>query len=168
MNKEEKERIKHLIERCNECKLNACITCDICWSEVQAIDELYNLIEKQQAEIETLKQIISKTSVQFINDTIEIDKKNKEDLEMLYKGCQTEIEILKREFKIVDHECSRLEQEDIKKDKIINEMIGYIAGLDVDEDICKNVDCDEYTDEETGDINCKHCIKQYFERKIEQ
>lgn len=33
-----------------------------------------------------------------------------------------EIETLKRDFEIVDHECSRLEQEDIKKDMIINLM----------------------------------------------
>lgn len=33
MSEEEKNRIKHLIERCNECKLNACITCDICIKE---------------------------------------------------------------------------------------------------------------------------------------
>ena len=132
------------------------------------LDIVLQLIEKQQAEIETLKQIISKTSVQFINDTIETDKKNKEDLEMLYRGCQEEIETLKRDFEIVDHECSRLEKEDIKKDLIINEMAEYISGLDVDEDICKNIDCDENTNIYTGDINCKQCIKQYFERKIEQ
>lgn len=66
MNEEEKSRIKHLIERCNECKLNACITCDICWSEVQAIDKLYNLIEKQQAEIEDLQK-----SVDYISDYLE-------------------------------------------------------------------------------------------------
>lgn len=37
---EELKRVECLIERCNQCKLNACITCDICWSEVQAIKEI--------------------------------------------------------------------------------------------------------------------------------
>lgn len=37
-----------------------------------------------------------------------------------------EIETLKRDFEIVDHECSRLEQEDIRKDKIINDAIKWI------------------------------------------
>lgn len=37
---EDKKRIENLIERCKQCKLNACITCDICWSEVQAIEKL--------------------------------------------------------------------------------------------------------------------------------
>lgn len=46
MNEEDIKTIKNLIERCNECKLNACITCDICWSEVQAIEKMYNLFSK--------------------------------------------------------------------------------------------------------------------------
>ena len=99
MNEEEKERIKHLIERCNECKLNTCITCDITWSEVQAI-------EKQQAEIETLK----------------------------------------RDFEIVDHECSRLEQEDIKKDKLINILAEQL----------------------TTPIHSKEWVIDYYKREIEK
>lgn len=39
---------------------------------------------------------------------------------------KAEIETLKRDFEIVDHECSRLEQEDIRKDKIINDAIKWI------------------------------------------
>lgn len=49
---EELKRIECLIERCNQCKLNACITCDICWSEVKAIETVLNLVKKQQEEIE--------------------------------------------------------------------------------------------------------------------
>lgn len=52
---EELKRIECLIERCKQCKLNACITCDICWSEVQAIETILNLVKKQQEEIEQLK-----------------------------------------------------------------------------------------------------------------
>ena len=43
---------------------------------------------------------------------------------------QAEIETLKRDFEIVDHECSRLEQEDIKKDKMINLMAKDIKEAD--------------------------------------
>lgn len=39
---EDIKRINCLIERCKQCKLNECITCDICWSEVQAIENLIN------------------------------------------------------------------------------------------------------------------------------
>ena len=40
----------------------------------------------------------------------------------LLENQQKEIETLKRDFEIVDHECSRLEQEDIKKDKEIEKL----------------------------------------------
>lgn len=83
MNKEEKETYMKYCKYDKEPK--------------KVIMNLVGVIEKQQAEIERLKQIISKTSVQFINDTIETDKKNKEDLEMLYRGCQAEIEKLRKE-----------------------------------------------------------------------
>lgn len=40
------------------------------------------------------------------------------------------IKTLKRDFEIVDHECSRLEQEDIKKDMIIDLMAKDIKEAD--------------------------------------
>ena len=52
-----------------------------------------------------------------------------------------------------------------KKDKIIDEMVTYIATLDIEEDICektKNEHCDKMSFGE-----CEDCIKQYFERKVE-
>lgn len=43
---------------------------------------------------------------------------------------------------------------------IINEMADYIAGLDVDEDICKNIEhC--ASDKKL----CRECIKEYFYKK---
>lgn len=146
MNDEEKERIKHLIERCNECKLNACITCDICWSEVQAIEKMYNLVEKQQAEIEKYKILLAETNVQFLNSDLKTKRKNEKDLEMLYKGCQIEIETLKRDFEIVDHECFRLEQEDIKKDKLINILAEQL----------------------TTPVHSKEWVIDYYKREIEK
>lgn len=47
-----------------------------------------------------------------------------------------------------------------KKDKQIDLMVEYIDKIDVSEDICEGKTmCDE---------NCKDCIKQYFERKVEE
>lgn len=54
-----------------------------------------------------------------------------------------------------------------KKNKMIDLMARYIASLDIEEDIC----------EKTGRLNecdsmalgeCEDCIKQYFERKVEE
>ena len=59
-----------------------------------------------------------------------------------------------------------LENEIKKRDKIIDEMAKFIANLDIDEDICKNIQC-------TNELNklqknCSECIKQYFTKKVEQ
>ena len=51
---EELKRIECLIERCNQCKLNACITCDICWSEVQAIENLLARNKELEEEVDSL------------------------------------------------------------------------------------------------------------------
>ena len=37
----------------------------------------------------------------------------------------------------------------------------YIMNLDIDEDICKRVNCDT----NSGELDCKDCIKQYFKIK---
>lgn len=34
------ERIARLIKKCDECKMNECIGCEICWGDVQEIAEL--------------------------------------------------------------------------------------------------------------------------------
>lgn len=50
--------------------------------------------------------------------------------------------------------------------EIIDEMAKYIGELDIDEDICRDKDCDEYTNIYTGEIDCKTCIKEYFKKKV--
>lgn len=51
-----------------------------------------------------------------------------------------------------------------QKDKIIEQMTYYIMNLDIDEDICKKVNCDT----NSGELDCKDCIKQYFEDKAKE
>lgn len=55
-------------------------------------------------------------------------------------------------------------QELEQKDKIIEKMTYYIMNLDIDEDICKKVNCDT----NSGELDCKDCIKQYFENKAKE
>lgn len=55
-------------------------------------------------------------------------------------------------------------QELEQKDKIIEQMTYYIMNLDIDEDICKKVNCDT----NSGELDCKDCIKQYFEDKAKE
>lgn len=51
-----------------------------------------------------------------------------------------------------------------QKDKIIEQMTYYIMNLDIDEDICKKVNCDT----NSGELDCKDCIKQYFENRAKE
>ena len=108
---EDKKRIEHLIERCNQCKLNACITCDICWSEVQALE---NLLTRYKQLKETNERIIIEKAEALqevrkykakVKDSIPKSKvKEKiEELNKLEKGfnftgliteCETKIEVL--------------------------------------------------------------------------
>lgn len=51
-----------------------------------------------------------------------------------------------------------------EKDKIIEQMTYYIMNLDIDEDVCKKVNCDT----NSGELDCKDCIKQYFKDKAKE
>lgn len=76
---EELKRIECLIERCKQCKLNACITCDICWSEVQAIENLIK--EFKKAKIENIEYQIGQ-----LPDTTEDYRNLKKELEKWKSG----------------------------------------------------------------------------------
>lgn len=109
-------------------------------------ETVLNLIEKQQAEIEEYKEMYAVSVADRVNSAFEQKYKNDEDLEMLYKGCQIELE---------------------EKDKITDEMAKYIAGLDIEEDICvktgKLGECDSMAYGE-----CENCIKEYFKKKVQK
>lgn len=127
--------------------------------EIKAMNYVLNLIEKQKAEIKKLNFYLSASEQEHNHDIKMIDEVKGEAVK-LYK----EIETLKRDFEMVDHECNRLEQEDIRKDKIINEMVNFIKGLDIDfADICNTRivrQCDG--------PQCKDCIIKYIENKVKE
>lgn len=91
------------------------------------------------------------------NNSLDIAKQTYIVLNLIEKQ-KAEIETLKRDFKIVDHECSRLEQEDIRKDMIINLMAEYISkrkclgNVPTIEDYCNG-------------RSCVKCTINYFENK---
>ena len=81
----------------------------------------------------------------------------------MLKEKDKEIEILKRDFEIVDDECSRLERKEVKQEKIIDLMTDEINSLHVSL-------IEEYGDyktdfSESGEEVSPENIKQYFERK---
>lgn len=79
----------------------------------------------------------------------------------MLKEKDAEIEKLKRDFKIVDEECRRLERKEAKQDKMIDLMAELIARkLGSRIEICHNMQCDKKVAKE-----CKICTKQYFDSK---
>jgi hypothetical protein len=54
-----------------------------------------------------------------------------------------------------------------KKDKMIDLMAEYISDLDIDEDICKK-QSDNNCDDINREVECKECIKQYFEKQAKE
>lgn len=59
------------------------------------------------------------------------------------------------------------QEENKKKDKIIEEMARFMTNKDIDEDICRYQVVEHCKDEKYGVTTnvCINCIKQYFERK---
>lgn len=114
------------------------------------------------------------------NDTCIVNQKDVKTVLNLIQKQQAEIEILKRDFEIVDHECSRLEQEDIKKDKQIeryqnmlttNDMLHVLECEKKDKQIdlmvkemffsnCRNVGMQNFKE--------WYQIKEYFKKKAEE
>ena len=75
------------------------------------------------------------------------------------------IEKLQKENEKALAEYMKWQKQELKqKDKIIEQMTYYIMNLDIDEDICKKVTCDT----NSGELDCKDCIKQYFENKAKE
>lgn len=101
---------KQAIEKLGICKTQRCE--DKCayskWSKaclkalLEDIETVLNLIEKQQAEIKRYKEMYAVSVADRVNSAFKQEYKNNEDLEMLYKGCQIELE--KKEARIKDLE----------------------------------------------------------------
>lgn len=107
----------------------------------------------EQEDIEILEHILAERKV---------DKKKIEELEEKNKELSNQ---LLKIYKEQDNYNARIE----KKDKMIELMTLFMSNLDIDEEICKHqvrAFCDNKPEGVTLDV-CAKCIKQYFERKVE-
>ena len=109
------------------------------------LETVLNMLKEKDAEIEKYKKLLADNLAKCVNDHIKAKHKADTDLEYLNIGWQLELE---------------------KKDKMIDLMAEYISDLDIDEDICKK-QSDNNCDDINREVECKECIKQYFERKAE-
>lgn len=108
------------------------------------LETVLNMLKEKDAEIEKYKKLLADNLAKNLNDSIKAKEKADTDLDDLDKGWKVELE---------------------KKDKMIDLMAEYISDLDIDEDICKK-QSDNNCDDINREVECKECIKQYFERKV--
>lgn len=102
-------------------------------------------LAEKNAEIEKYKKLLADNLARNLNDSIKAKEKANTDLEFLNLGWKTEIE---------------------KKDKMIDLMAEWIS------ERCLYIDdygnsCEIIQDSCNKKENCELCIKQYFERKVE-
>ena len=82
----------------------------------------------------------------------------------LIKEQEEEIEKYEKIYK--EYDCYRWVKELNKKDKQIDLMANSILAREIGKNSCQfNKTCTKF--EKGRDIHCKHCIEQYFERKVE-
>ena len=91
----------------------------------------------------------------------------KQDLELAKKEDVIDIDLLTGYLEIALKLIQEQQEENKKKDKIIEEMARFMTNKDIDEDICRYQVVEHCKDEEHGVTTnvCINCIKQYFERK---
>ena len=104
-----------------------------------------------------------------IETVLSMLKEKDKEIEKLEKENDLAKEQLKKQCEIADERNNLL----VKVNRLesqIDLMAEYIANRDNDEDICKYQVAEWCEDEEDGVLIevCRKCIKQYFERKVEE
>ena len=148
MNEEEKKAIEYLKTRLygNE----GCKYIDVAQEDLRIF---INLVDRKEKDIEGWKKYCEEIQ--------------EEQTEMSNKNCKLEFDVekLQKENEKALAEYMEWQKQELEqKDKIIEQMTYYIMNLDIDEDICKKVNCDT----NSGELDCKDCIKQYFENKAKE
>ena len=125
------------------------------------------MTKEQEEAIENLTDLLKQRNEKQVEITTYDLFENIETVLSMLKEKDKEIKTLKRDFKIVDQECSRLERKEAKKEKQTDLMAEYISKIDIEEDICiKNKTNPDWCNEDY--TNCKDCIKQYFKELAER
>ena len=69
MNKEEIEKVKELLNKCDNCKLKECIACEFTWTDIQKIKKYVKELESILDKVtDKLKETI-KIEREFMKDT---------------------------------------------------------------------------------------------------
>lgn len=116
-----------------------------------------NLITKLQKENEHQTEKIN-------NQKCELAVLNEKQKDM--NKLINDVKSYKGQFKRQEKQIRELQKENEEKDNIINLMTGYIATLDIEEDICSKIENEHCDKMNFGE--CEDCIKQYFAGLVEK
>ena len=116
--------------------------------EIKAIEYLKNKIDENKKEI---KNIESKNNTSLIG----------------YGTLHDSYKLQNWFYLILLNLIEKLQKENKEKDKQIDLIAEYISNFDTDEDICKE-QSDNNCDDINREVECKDCIKQYFEKKAKE
>lgn len=126
--------------------------------------------EDEKEAIKYFENKIEATKGKYLYDFIKKEIQPIAIILNLIEDQQNKIEKLKNQNKLASEEHGkRFDEFEVaieNKEKIIDEMAGYIATLDIEEDICsktENEHCDKMNFGE-----CEDCIKEYFKNKVEE
>ena len=136
---------------------------------------ILNMLKEKEAEIEKLRKHNKELLRKLRNRVKEVKKlqKNPNYKAIVTKQGKTleeraeQIKKYKQLYNKALDDAVITAHDNMKKDKMIDLMAEFIfQNIDVEEDICDSayVEC---TQETSQDITCINCIKQYFERKVE-
>lgn len=117
---------------------------------------LLKLIEGQEQEIYELKALRDMACNRKYHKKY-LEERRKKEPNLLYPDAD---EIYERYYE---------QKAEIQlKDKVINEMVKYISGLDIEEDICNNTGKDLSECDSMNFGECEHCIMEYFINKAKE
>ena len=119
------------------------------------IETVLSMLKEKDRQIERLKQTLTRNIARNVTASMKETAKSKEDLEMLNKGWQIELEKKKRQI-----------------DLMATTLSAICTGISTvreqfEKEYCEFMNCDEDCCWKT-DTSCKDCIKQYIERKSKE
>lgn len=117
------------------------------------IETVLNMLKEKEAEIEKYKKLLADNLAKNLNDSIKAKEKANTDLEFLNLGWKIELE---KKDKIIDLILDKLNQgRNVFENSEIKEIIEIYEEIKSTSDL-------------RGIELRKNCIKQYFERKLEE
>ena len=151
MTDEQRKAIENLSEINNLLKeelQNENITAILDYADLKSLDTVLSLIKKQQEEIDKLKVNLAKSCADRTLDRETLKNQENENLEALHRAYNEELQKKDKQIDLM----AKFIENNMSEKKIINE-------------ICIKSKCNN---EECHEDDLKDCIKQYFERKVEE